>query len=87
MYKSARWLVENDYCTYQDLDMALKNGLRHPMGLFELDDFTGVDLSFNVMQTEYKKTGEKPPMYDIYKEMVGKGRLGRKTGHGFYDYE
>jgi 3-hydroxyacyl-CoA dehydrogenase len=39
------------------------------------------------MKTRYEKTGEKPDMYDIYEQMVKENRLGRKTGHGFYDYE
>ena len=44
-------------------------------------------LSYDMMKERYERTGEKPDMYDVYEQMVKEGRLGRKTGHGFYDYE
>ena len=57
------------------------------MGVFRMNDLTGIDLSFTMMKTRYEKTGVKPDMYDVYEQMVKENRLGRKTGHGFYDYE
>ncbi len=84
--KEARWLVENDYVSYQGLDTACENGLGHPMGPFRLNDLTGVDLAFDVMNRRYKESGEKPVGYDLYEKMVKEGKLGRKTGVGFYDY-
>lgn len=86
IYAEARKLVEDGYCSYQDLDIACENGLGHPMGPFKLNDLTGIDLTFDVMQRRYKESGEKPVGYDLYSQMVEKGRLGRKTGKGFYDY-
>lgn len=83
----ARYLVENGYCTPQEVDTALEYGFNHKMGVFRMNDLTGIDLSFTMMKANYEKSGVKPDMYDIYEQMVKEGRLGRKSGHGFYDYE
>jgi len=52
-----------------------------------MGDLTGIDLTYTMMKSTYERTGEKPDMFDVYEQMVKEGRLGRKTGHGFYDYE
>ena len=83
----ARYLVQNGYCTPQEVDTALEKGFNHKMGVFRMNDLTGIDLTFTMMQATYKRTGEKPDMYDVFEQMVKENRLGRKTGHGFYDYE
>lgn len=83
----AKYLVENGYCTYQDVDIAMEQGLGHKMGYFRMTDLTGVDLAYTIMDNTYKETGKKPACYDLFKKMYDEGRYGRKTGHGFYDYE
>jgi len=83
----AYWLVENGYCTYEDVDMACEKGAGHKMGPFRSKDLTGIDRNFLMMQDEYDRTGKKPLGYDLFKEQYDKGRYGRKNGHGFYDYD
>ena len=87
LYERARHLVQNGYCTVQEVDIALENGFNHKMGVFRMEDLTGLDLSFTIMKEKYEATGVKPDMYDLYEQMVKENRLGRKTGHGWYDYE
>lgn len=87
LQQKARWLVENGYCTPQEVDIALEKGFNHKMGVFRMNDLTGIDLSYTIMKQNYEKTGEKPDMFEIYEQLVKENRLGRKTGHGFYDYE
>ena len=83
----AKYLVENGYCTPQEVDTALEKGFNHKMGVFRMQDLTGIDLAYTIMKANYERTGKKPDMYDVYEQMVKEGKLGRKTGHGFYDYE
>ena len=83
----ARWLVENGYCSPQDVDIACEKGLNHPMGPFRLEDLSGIDLTYNIMQRQMEETGEKPTGYDLIKSLYDKGCYGKKSGHGFYDYE
>jgi 3-hydroxybutyryl-CoA dehydrogenase len=64
----------------------MEEGFNHPMGPFRLNDLTGINLAFDGMQAKYKATGVKPDMYDIYEDLVKRGRIGRTAGAGFYDY-
>ena len=86
IYQEARFLVEEGYCTYEEIDIACEKGLNHPMGPFRLNDLTGIDLTYDIMERVYKSSGKKPLGYDLYKSMVDEGRLGKKSGRGFYDY-
>ena len=83
----ALFLVENGYCTFEDIDNACKNGLGHPMGQFELMDSTGVDITYYRMKRDIERTGKEPVGYQLIKKMFDENRLGKKTGRGFYNYE
>lgn len=80
-------LVSAGVCTSKDLDTAVKLGLGHPMGPFELDDMSGVDVRYNVLKRRYEEKGIKSNGYDMIETLVNEGRLGKKVKHGFYDYE
>lgn len=87
MIEAAR-VVEEGIATPEDVDKAITLGLNHPMGPFTLLDFTGIDVCHNVMEYFHKEFAQ--PQYappQIIKQMVRAGRLGRKTGKGFFDYQ
>ncbi len=87
MMDAAMDLYKGGYASFEDIDKAMKLGLNHPMGPFELSDFSGVDVWHFVMLQRFKESGDpkdKPPAF--LEEMVKEGRLGRKAGRGFYDY-
>ncbi|PFO06859.1 3-hydroxybutyryl-CoA dehydrogenase [Bacillus sp. AFS076308] len=81
-------LVEEGVASYEDIDKAVKLGLNYPMGPFELQDFAGVEIGYHVMEyfkEEFNNNQFAPPL--LLKQIVRAGRLGKKTGAGFYDYE
>ncbi|MBW1735389.1 MAG: 3-hydroxyacyl-CoA dehydrogenase family protein [Deltaproteobacteria bacterium] len=80
-------LVEKGIAEAEDIDKAVRLGLGHPMGPFELMDMVGLDIVLNARMGVYNETRDLnhfPP--NILRRMVKAGRLGRKTGKGFYDY-
>ncbi len=80
--------LEAGVATVEDIDKAVKLGLRHPMGPFELIDYTGVDINYhvaNVFFDEFKDPKWAPPA--LLKRMFLAGHLGVKTGRGFYEYD
>ncbi len=80
--------LEAGVATVEDIDKAVKLGLRHPMGPFELIDYTGIDINYhvaNVFFDEFKDPKWAPPA--LLKRMYLAGHLGVKTGKGFYEYD
>ncbi|MGI6328646.1 MAG: 3-hydroxyacyl-CoA dehydrogenase family protein [Dethiobacteria bacterium] len=86
-YIEAVRLLEEGVATIEDIDKAVKLGLNHPMGAFELQDFGGLDIGYFVAEyfyEEFKDMRWNPPQ--ALKALIRSGRLGRKTGAGWYDY-
>jgi len=84
---NAMRMFEKGMATAEDIDTAAKLGLGHPMGPLELQDMVGLDVTYYATSSIYEKTKEpsmQPP--EILKKMVEEGKLGRKTGEGFYKY-
>jgi len=79
--------MEEGVATIEDIDTAVKLGLGHPMGPFELNDFAGLDIGAATIKTLYENF--KDPKWRpnlTLKKLVEAGDLGRKTGKGWYDY-
>jgi 3-hydroxybutyryl-CoA dehydrogenase len=84
---SAVRAYENGLGTLEDIDKGMQLGCGHPMGPFTLLDFVGLDTTYyigNIMFDEFREPSYAPP--PLLKRMVLAGRLGRKSGRGFYDY-
>jgi 3-hydroxybutyryl-CoA dehydrogenase len=80
-------MLEAHYATADDIDAAMKTGCALPMGPFELLDVVGLDVSLAIERTlyqEFRLSGYAPA--PLLEHLVTAGRLGRKTGHGFRDY-
>jgi len=82
-------LLEEGVASIEDIDKAAKLGLNYPMGPFELMDLTGLDINLNV--NEYMRKELNPELKwrssHTLKNLVKAGRLGRKTGAGWYEYK
>jgi 3-hydroxybutyryl-CoA dehydrogenase len=70
----------------KDIDKALKLGLNHPMGPFEMVDLVGLDTRLQILEYLHKTLGEKYRPAPLMVKYVKAGRLGRKVGKGVYDY-
>lgn len=70
----------------EDIDKAMKLGLNHPMGPLELADLVGLDTRLRNMEYLYATLGEKYRPCPLIVKYVKAGRLGKKSGKGFYDY-
>ncbi|MUL49782.1 3-hydroxybutyryl-CoA dehydrogenase [Mycobacterium sp. CBMA293] len=80
-------MYEEGFASREDIDAGMKLGAGHPMGPLELSDFIGLDVLHAVCESlfdEFKRDEYAPP--PLMKRMIAAGRLGRKSGRGFYEY-
>jgi 3-hydroxybutyryl-CoA dehydrogenase len=80
-------MVEQGVASAQDIDTAMELGYNHPMGPLKLTDHVGLDIRLNIAEYLYRELGSetfRPP--ELLRRMVQEGKLGKKTGTGFYDW-
>jgi len=80
-------MVEQGVASAKDIDTAMELGYNHPMGPLKLTDHVGLDIRLNIAEYLYRELGSetfRPP--ELLRRMVQEGKLGKKTGRGFYDW-
>jgi len=82
----AFYMLLEGVASARDIDKALKLGLNHPMGPFELVDLVGLDTRLSILEYLHLLLGEKYRPCPLLVQYVKAGRLGRKVGKGVYDY-
>jgi 3-hydroxybutyryl-CoA dehydrogenase len=82
----AFYMLQEGVATAEDIDKALKLGLNHPMGPFELVDLVGLDTRLHILEYLHKTLGEKFRPAPLLVQYVKAGRLGRKAGRGVFEY-
>jgi 3-hydroxybutyryl-CoA dehydrogenase len=82
----AFYMLQEGIATARDIDKALKLGLNHPMGPFEMIDLVGLDTRLNILTFLHQTLGEKYRPCPLLVKYVKAGRLGKKVGKGVYEY-
>jgi 3-hydroxybutyryl-CoA dehydrogenase len=82
----AFYMLQEGVASARDIDKALKLGLNHPMGPFELVDLVGLDTRLSILQYLHRTLGEKFRPCPLLEQHVRAGRLGKKVGKGVYEY-
>ncbi|HEX6805957.1 MAG TPA: 3-hydroxyacyl-CoA dehydrogenase NAD-binding domain-containing protein [Terriglobales bacterium] len=82
----AFYMLQEGIASASDIDKALKLGLNHPMGPFELVDLVGLDTRLHILEYLHKTLGEKFRPAPLLVQYVKAGRLGKKSGRGVYEY-
>ncbi|MGD0401956.1 MAG: 3-hydroxyacyl-CoA dehydrogenase NAD-binding domain-containing protein [Candidatus Acidiferrales bacterium] len=82
----AFYMLQEGIASAEDIDKALKSGLNHPTGPFELADLVGLDVQLNILEDLHKTLGEKYRPCPLLAQYVKAGRTGRKSGRGVFEY-
>ncbi len=80
-------MFEQGVASVEDIDTAMELGYNHPMGPLKLTDLVGLDVRLNIAEYLYRELGSetfRPP--EVLRRMVSEGKLGKKSGEGFYDW-
>jgi 3-hydroxybutyryl-CoA dehydrogenase len=80
-------MLEQGVASAKDIDTAMELGYNHPMGPLKLTDHVGLDIRLNIAEYLYRELGSeafRPP--EVLRQLVKEGKLGRKTGEGFYNW-
>jgi 3-hydroxybutyryl-CoA dehydrogenase len=80
-------MLQEGVASAPDIDKALKLGLNHPMGPFEMVDLVGLDVRLSILEFLHRTLGEAYRPNNLLVQHVRAGRLGRKTGRGVYTYD
>ena len=83
----AYFALQEGLATKEDIDAGIKFGLNHPMGPLTLSDFIGLDTILYILEYMHEELGEKFRPAPLLRKMVRAGKLGRKSGEGFYKYD
>jgi 3-hydroxybutyryl-CoA dehydrogenase len=86
MINDAVYCLEEGVASREGIDTIMKLGANHPMGPLELADLMGLDICLEILGVLQAGLGEKYKPCPLLKTMVAAGRLGRKSGEGFYEY-
>ncbi len=81
-------MLKQDVASAADIDRAMELGYRHPMGPLKLSDLVGLDVRLGIAENLHRELGSetfRPP--ELLRRLVGEGRLGQKTGRGFYVWQ
>jgi 3-hydroxybutyryl-CoA dehydrogenase len=79
-------MVEEGVASAADIDLALQLGYGHPMGPLRTTDVVGLDVRLAIAEELHAKLGDRFAAPDLLRQMVAEGRLGRKSGRGFYEW-
>jgi len=80
-------MLEQGVASARDIDTAMELGYNHPMGPLKLTDLVGLDVRLNIAEYLHRELGSetfRPP--EVLRRLVSEGKLGKKTGQGFYDW-
>ena len=86
MINDAIYCLHEGIATKEGIDSIMKLGANHPMGPLELADFIGLDTCLAILEVLHEELGEKYRPCPLLQKMVAGGKIGRKSGEGFYEY-
>jgi 3-hydroxybutyryl-CoA dehydrogenase len=86
LINEAIYCLQEGVASREGIDTIMRLGANHPMGPLELADFIGLDTCLEILEILHEGIGEKFRPSPLLERMVSEGRLGRKSGEGFYEY-